>query len=196
MIDDATLRADLAKLKAGDNAPAVAGADAEIQALHKHYPDATVLTPPASTTTAVAEALGSVELAHLACHGCLRADNPTFSSLPLTDGPLTVHELDLRGIAPRRVVLASCEAAADTAYGGEEMLGFVSALLTRGTAGLVASPLQVSDLDTMPLMAELHRQLLKGARMAEALYAARQTIDRSDPTCLATWSAFTTYGAA
>ena len=176
--------------------PGLPGADAEIQTLHQHYPNATVLTPPASTTTAVADALGSVELAHLACHGSLRADNPTFSSLQLADGPLTVHELDLRGIAPHRVVLASCEAAADTAYVGEEMLGFVSALLTRGTAGLVASPIQISDLNTIPLMAELHRHLIKGARMAEALHAARQTIDRSDPTGLATWSAFTAYGAA
>jgi CHAT domain len=176
--------------------PGLPGADAEVQLLHQLYPDATVLTPPASTCTATADTLGCVELAHLACHGCLRADNPTFSSLQLADGPLTVHELDLRGIAPHRVVLASCEAAADTAYIGEEMLGFVSALLTRGTAGLIASPIQVSDLNTIPLMAELHRQMVKGARMAEALHAARQTVDQSDPAGLATWSAFTAYGAA
>jgi tetratricopeptide (TPR) repeat protein len=176
--------------------PGLPGADAEVQMLHQLYPHATVLTPPASTSTATADTLGYVELAHLACHGSLRADNPTFSALQLTDGPLTVHELDLRGIAPHRVVLASCEAAADTAYVGEEMLGFVSALLTRGTAGLIASPIQISDLNTIPLMAELHRQMVKGARMAEALHAARQTVDQSDPAGLATWSAFTAYGAA
>jgi tetratricopeptide (TPR) repeat protein len=176
--------------------PGLPGADAEVQVLHGHYPDATVLMPPASTTAAVADVLASVELAHLACHGNLRADNPTFSALELADGPLTVHELDLRGIAPRRVVLASCDAAADTAYVGEDMLGFVSALLSRGTAGLVASSVQVPDLETADLMAELHRQLIKGARMADALHAARQTIDASDPTSLATWSAFTVYGAA
>jgi tetratricopeptide (TPR) repeat protein len=172
------------------------GAEAEVKLLHQLYPDATVLTPLTSTGTATADTLGRVELAHLACHGWLRADNPTFSALQLADGPLTVHELDLRGIAPHRVVLASCEAAADTAYVGEEMLGFVSALLTRGTAGLIASPIQISDLNTIPLMAELHRQMVKGARMAEALYAARQTVDQSDPAGLATWSAFTAYGAA
>lgn len=176
--------------------PELPGADAEVQLLHQFYPDATVLTPPASTSTATADTLDCVELAHLACHGILRADNPTFSALKLADGPLTVHELDLRGIAPHRVVLASCEAAADTAYEGEEMLGFVSALLTRGTAGLIASPIQISDLNTIPFMAELHGQMVKGARMAEALHAARQTVDQSDPAGLATWSAFTAYGAA
>ena len=36
-------------------------------------------------------------LAHLACHGRLRADNPSFSALELVDGQLTVHELDRRG---------------------------------------------------------------------------------------------------
>ena len=169
---------------------------ASLWRLHQHYPNATVLTPPASTTTAVADTLGSVELAHLACHGTLRADNPTFSALQLADGPLTVHELDLLGIAPHRVLLASCDAAADTAYVGEEMFGFVSALLSRGTAGLIASSIQVPDLKTIDLMGELHRQMIKGRRMAEALHAARQTIDQSDPAGLATWSAFTAYGAA
>lgn len=176
--------------------PGLSGADAEVQMLRRHYPEATVLTPPASTTTAVADVLGSVELAHLACHGKLRADNPTFSALELADGPLTVHELDLRGIAPHRVVLASCDVAADTAYVGEEMLGFVSALLNRGTAGLIASSVQVPDLKTIDLMRELHLQMIKGNRMAEALHAARQTVDRSDPAGLATWSAFNAYGAA
>ena len=175
--------------------PGLPGADREIQVLHQHYPNATVLTPPASTTTAVADALGCVELAHLACHGTLRGDNPTFSALQLADGPLTVHELDLRGIAPHRVVLASCDAADDAAYVGEEMLGFVSALLSRGTAGLVASSIQVPDLNTIDLMTELHLQLIRGRRMADALHAARQTIDQSDPAGLATWSAFTAYGA-
>jgi tetratricopeptide (TPR) repeat protein len=176
--------------------PGLPGAGSEVQMLQQHYPNATVLTPPASTTTAVADTLGSVELAHLACHGTLRADNPTFSALQLADGPLTVHELDLRGIAPRRVVLASCDVAADTAYVGEEMLGFVSALLSRGTAGLIASSIQVPDLKTIDLMAELHRQLTNGRSMADALHAARQFIDRSDPPGFATWSAFTAYGAA
>lgn len=176
--------------------PGLPGADAEVQLLRQHYPNATILTPPASTTTMVASTLGSVELAHLACHGTLRADNPTFSALQLADGPLTVHELELRGIAPNRVVLASCDAAADTAYVGEEMLGFVSALLSRGTAGLVASSIQVPDLRTIDLMDELHRQMADGRRMSEALHAARRTIDRSDPAGLATWSAFTAYGAA
>lgn len=176
--------------------PKLPGAEAEVQLLHGLYPDATVLAPPASTTSATADTLGCVELAHLACHGCLRADNPTFSALELADGPLTVHELDLLSIAPHRVVLASCDAAADTAYVGEDMLGFVSALLSRRTAGLIASSIQVPDLKTIDLMAELHRQMIKGRRMAEALHAARQTIDRSCPSGLVTWAAFTAYGGA
>ena len=96
---------------------------------------ATVLEPPASTVAATVEALAGAGLAHLACHGRLRADNPSFSALELVDGQLTVHELDRRGIAPQQVVLAACDSAADVSFDGDELLGFVSALLARGTAG-------------------------------------------------------------
>ena len=81
----------------------------------------------------------AADLAHMACHGRLRADNPAFSSLQLHDGLLTLHEMEIRRIAPHRMVLAACDSAVDTAYEGNELLGFVSALMARGTCGLVAS---------------------------------------------------------
>ena len=96
------------------------------------HPGATLLLPEAAAVGAVVEALKGADLAHLACHGTLRQDNPTFSALEPTGGPLTVHELDTLGVAPRRVVLAACDSAADVAYDGGELLGFVSAHCWRG----------------------------------------------------------------
>jgi hypothetical protein len=53
-----------------------------------------------------------------------------------------------------------------------------------------------SDLEAVPLMRSLHRFLLRGATLAEALDAARATIDRADPRSFVNWCAFTAFGAA
>ena len=98
--------------------PDVPGGVREIELLGELYPDAVVLRPPDSTAGAVTAALAGADLAHLACHGRVRSDNPIFSSLLLSDGPLTVHELELRGAggrAPRRIVLAACESGSEVA---------------------------------------------------------------------------------
>lgn len=176
--------------------PELTGASAEIETLRGLHDRPVVLVPPSSTVSGVASALDGAALAHLACHGRLRSDNPTFSSLLLSDGLLTVHELDLRGIAPHRLILAACDSGAEVSYEGDEMLGFVSALMARGTAGLVASAVMVPDLETVPLMRCLHDLVLRGATLAEALCAARATIDLDDPSAFVTWCAFTAFGGA
>ena len=121
----------------------------------------------------VVAALADADLAHLACHGSPRADNPMFSSLLLADGPVTVQELHGAGVAPHRLVLASCHSGADVAYAGDEVLGFVSAMLAQGTAGVVASIAAVPDVAAVDLMLELHRGLRDGLTLARALHAAR-----------------------
>jgi hypothetical protein len=175
--------------------PDLPGAEGEAAAVAGCHPAATVLVPPKSTTETVLAAMQEADLVHLACHGFLRGDNPTFSALDVCDGRVTVQELDLRGIAPHRVVLAACDSAADVAYAGDELLGFVSALLARGTAGLVASTVAVGDTEAVPLMRALHERIAAGAGMAEALHAARAGVDRDDPRGFVNWCAFTAYGA-
>ncbi len=175
--------------------PGLPGAEQEVEEVARSHPEAVVLMPPKSTADAVLEAMSEAGLVHLACHGLLRADNPTFSALEVTDGRLTVHELDLRGIAPRRIVLAACDSAADVGYAGDELVGFVSALLARGTAGIVASVVAVGDVEAVGLMRELHAGLAAGATMADALHAARAAADVTDPRQFVNWCAFTAYGA-
>ena len=175
--------------------PGLPGAEAEVEAVAAGHPGATVLVPPQSTAQAVIDAIAGSDLVHLACHGLLRADNPTFSALEVTDGRLTVHELDLRGIAPHRVVLAACDSAADVSYAGDELVGFVSALLARGTAGLVASVVAVPDVEAVGLMRAMHRRIAAGDTMAVALHAARAEQDVDDPRGFVNWCAFTAYGA-
>lgn len=176
--------------------PGLPGATAEIDRLRRLYPDATVLSPPDSTAPAVLDRVDGAGLVHLACHGRLRADNPLFSSLVLSDGPLTVQELQTSGVAPHRLVLASCQSGADVSYAGDEVLGFISSLLARGTAGVVASVAAVPDVAAVDLMCELHEQLAGGRTLAHALYAARGSLSRTDPAAYVNWCTFTAYGAA
>ncbi len=194
-----TLQAPLEVDRAGTvlvAGPGLPGAVGEIDALAALHADAEVLQPPDSTVAEVARALERADLAHLACHCRLRADSPAFSSLQLSDGPLSVHEIDLRGRSPRRVVLAACDSAADVGLEGEQLLGFVSALLSRGTAALVASVVPVPDADAVTLMCALHDGLRRGESMATALHAARGSLDRDDPRTFVAWCAFSAFGAA
>jgi tetratricopeptide (TPR) repeat protein len=186
-------RGDGVVLVAGPDLP---GAVAEVDSLTGIHPAATSITPPASTADTVAGALAGADLAHLACHGTLRADNPMFSSLLLSDGPLTVQEAYARGLAPHRLVLASCESGSQVSYAGDEVLGFVSALLARGTAGILASTAVVPDVEAVDLMTAVHRGLARGATLARALHEARAATNLEDPGHYVNWCTFSAHGAA
>jgi tetratricopeptide (TPR) repeat protein len=176
--------------------PWLDGAVEEVQALAERHAQALVLVPPESGVEAVRKAIDGVALAHLSCHGEVRADNPTFSSLLLADGRLTLHEIDRRAGAPHRLVLAACDVGGSVTYPGNEVLGFIGTLLTRGTAGVVGSTTLVLDSHVTPLMLALHDGIRAGQTLAEALYAARAATDLTDPRAYPAWCTFTAYGAA
>ena len=180
-------------LAAGPQLPA---ATREVHRLSEVHELSEVLSPPESTVRRVAEALEGASTAHFACHGVVRADNPMFSGLLLSDGYLTVQELELRDLAPYRVVLAACESSADISYTGGELLGFVSALIARGTAGVLGSIQLVPDEATAGFMLRVHEQLRGDATLATALHTARGQVDPDDPSDLVNWCSFTAYGAA
>jgi CHAT domain-containing protein len=197
----ATSRAAPAARDAGPGVALVAGPDlpgaiGEVESLAGLYAPARCLMPPASTADAVAGALAGADLAHLACHGLLRADNPMFSSLLLSDGPMTLQEIYARGLAPRRLVLASCQSGSQASYAGDEVLGFVGALLARGTAGILASAAVVPDVPAAGLMTAVHRRLSRGATLARALHEAREAQDTEDPGSFVNWCTFNAHGAA
>ncbi|GIJ24812.1 CHAT domain-containing protein [Micromonospora lutea] len=176
--------------------PNLVGAVAEVQALEVRHPRAAALLPPQSTVEAVVAALRQADLAHLACHGHLRSDSPLFSALELSDGPLTVYELHSRAVAPHRVVLAACDSGVERDYEGDEVLGFVSALMAGGAAGVIASGVPLPDGTSLALMPRLHDRIVGGASLADALWAVRATDPPAAPADFVTWCGLTAYGAA
>jgi hypothetical protein len=139
----------------------------EVARLYRTSP----LLPPVSTADAVLDRLDGAALAHFAAHGRLSAENPLFSHLLLADGPLWVYDLDRLHQAPHTVVLASCDSARGMQYAGDEVVGVGTTLLVRGTTQLVAPVVPILDVDTLPVMTELHRRLAAGQPPAVALAA-------------------------
>jgi CHAT domain-containing protein/Tfp pilus assembly protein PilF len=161
--------------------PGLPHAEAEVAALAGRHPGATVLTPASATVASVAAALETAQLAHVASHGTFRADNPLFSALELTDGPLTVYDLERLRSAPRDMVLSACDAGVTAVRPGDELMGFSGALLSLGTSALVASVVPVPDEPTRRLMLALHERLAAGCEPAAALAQARvDALDTSD----------------
>ena len=177
--------------------PRLAHADQEVDRLADVYrgrPLTCLHGPDATCTTVLAEMDGA-GVAHLACHGQVRADNPLFSSLELGDGLLTVYDLEGLHAAPHRLVLSACEVGLSDVRPGEEVMGLAAALLSLGTRSVVASVLPVRDADVGQIMVELHRRLATGADAATALAAVRGGTEPGSAEWLAA-SSFTCFGAA
>jgi tetratricopeptide (TPR) repeat protein len=156
--------------------PGLSTGDAEIRRLAAQYPDAVVLADGGAVAERVMAAMDGAWLVHVAAHGTFRADSPLFSAIELDDGPLTVYDLERLRRAPYRVLLSSCNSAVGVAVGADELLGLVSALISLGSAGVVASVVPVNDPATVPLMLALHDHLRAGSGLAEALALARYAV--------------------
>jgi tetratricopeptide (TPR) repeat protein len=175
--------------------PGLEGAAAEIDQLAGTYPAAVRLDGPAATVESALTALDGADVAHVAAHGTLRGDNPLFSALALSDGPLTAYDLERLRRAPRLVLLPACQSGAGQVHAGDEVMGLTSALFALGTRTAVATVVPVPDAATRPLMVALHRGLRRGLPTAAALAAAQEGTDRSDPVALAAAGGFVCYGA-
>ena len=127
-----------------------------------------MLTGGDATADAVLAAIGKSDLAHLACHGSYRADNPLFSTLRLHDGPLTAYDLERCPAMPRTVVLSACNVAMGVPAGGGALLGLATSLMTFGAGSVIAPLTPVSDEHVVPVMGRLHGGLLAGLAPAQA----------------------------
>ena len=174
--------------------PRLATGAAEVRHLVAQYPDAVVLADGAATAERVMAAMDGAWLVHMAAHGTFRSDSPLFSAIELDDGPLTVYDLERLKQAPYHVVLSSCSSAVGLPVGADELLGLVSALISLGSAGVVASVVPVNDPATVPLMTALHEHLRAGADLAGALTLARQAVG-DDSVAQATAYSFIALGS-
>lgn len=142
----------------------------ELAALRRLHPHAIVLDGADARAERVRDAMDGAELVHIAAHGEFREGNPLFSRLLLADGPLMVHDLDELTAPPRRIVLSACDIG--RAGEGDAVLGMAGALLSLGTATVVAAVAPVRDAATPDFMTAFHTALAAGLSPARALAGA------------------------
>jgi tetratricopeptide (TPR) repeat protein len=173
--------------------PRLDEAEREVLDVARSYADAAVLTGSAATAHAVITALAGATVAHLACHGRIRYDNPLWSSLELVDGPLYVHDLERASRTPPFVVLSGCETGVGV-RAGDELLGLSAAFLARGTRSLVAAICPLPDtVATRETMTALHERISRGATPAAALAELSAAAERDEHALLA--SCLSCFGA-
>ncbi|MBN6052405.1 CHAT domain-containing protein, partial [Nonomuraea sp. RK-328] len=160
--------------------PGLPGALGEAEAVARvHGVDA--LTGADAGAEAVLAGLDGARLAHLAAHGRLHAAHPLFSSLHLSDGPLTLYDLERLRRAPRVVVLAACESGRSIVRAGDELLGLSATFLAHGARTVIASVVPVPDDETASPMVALHRLLSAGHSAATALAEAQREVSGDMP---------------
>ena len=152
--------------------PGLRRAEAEVGALARLHPGATVLSGPDATPAATAAAWVGARVVHVAAHGRHQQENPLFSSLELAGGPLMGYDLHRLYRPAALVVLAACDLGLADVRPGDETVGMTSALLAAGTSTVVAAVARVADESAAGLMTRFHTAYRRGRGPATALAEA------------------------
>jgi tetratricopeptide (TPR) repeat protein len=156
----------------GIDDPGLPSVPHEVEAIKSSWASASVEVGPRATARVLRKHVGSFDVLHLATHGVFRADNPSFSSIKLTDAWLTVRDLGEIARGAQMVTLSACETGVNGITAGDEVLGLTRGLLSAGCSSVVASLWTVSDESTARLMERFYASLRLGAAPSAALRAA------------------------
>ena len=181
------------------------GAETEVAAAAKVYPEHSVLTGQHATKNAFLNAVGTHEVVHFGGHAFANAEYPMLSRRVFanrSDGTeefLFAHELSrVRFERTRLVVLAACSTAVGGISRGEGAISVARPFLAGGVPLVIASQWDVDDQATRALFIEFHRTLARTNDPVGALRAAQLALLRSGKPTLASpasWGAFIALGS-
>jgi len=123
---------------------------------------------------------GTAQIIHLATHSEFRPEAPLFSTLYLSDGPLTATDIFNLELNASLVTLSACQTGTNAVGGGDELVGLSRAFLYAGAASLVLSLWQVADQATAQLMDRFYQALQDGQRKPAALRQAQLALLHGD----------------
>jgi CHAT domain-containing protein len=151
----------------------------EARQVTKRLQGTSLLEGEATRTNLEAQA-GTARVIHLATHGEFRPEAPLFSTLYLSDGPLTATDVFNLELNASLVTLSACQTGTSAIGGGDELVGFSRAFLYAGAASLLLSLWRVEDQATAQLMDRFYQALLDGQSKPAALRQAQLALLRGD----------------
>jgi len=156
-VSPATVARGTGAVVVGVGAPELPGVAREVADVADALATDRVLVGPAATRAAVAEALATADVVHVAGHGWDAGEAPPLAGIRLADGWFTAADLPASGVAARLVVLAACRTGRVAGPAGLAWGGLVQALLTRGARRVVWTLDDVDDRAAAAVMASFHR---------------------------------------
>ena len=137
---------------------------------------------------------GEAKLWHFSGHAYMRAENPFYSYLALSDGPLFAADLRLKSVTVGLVTLAACRSGQQVAVPGEESDGLVRSMLEMGARNVLAGYWPVSDKSTALWMGTFYEGYFGSKSLSEAFRLASVRVREEFPSAYH-WAAFAVHGA-
>src|SRR5438105_4745456 len=186
------------------DAPPLANADNESNAIATLYPRHTVVSGVEATCDRVRSLIADFAVVHFAAHTARNDERVSQSALLLAPSPADHGELRLGEIASRRmaktrlVVLAACSSAvADRRSDGAESLA--SAFIAAGVPTVVATLADVDDAATSRVMEAFHERFRASRAAASSARSAIRSEIRDSSGRIRIplrWSSFTVVGGS
>jgi CHAT domain-containing protein len=82
---------------------------------------------------------------------------------------LMAYDLERLSKTPKTVVLSCCDLGAANSQGAFGLMGFSGALVSRGSREVVGALLPVSDEMSLPVMVGLHKAMISGLSVSQAV---------------------------
>lgn len=136
----------------------------------------------------------TARLWHYAGHAQLNRENPFYSSLALSDGPLFAADFRLRNNKVWLATIAACQSGAQPSLPGEEATGLVRSLLEMGARNVVAGHWPVADRSTAQWMGAFYQEVFGGEKLPGAVQRASRQV-REQFGSAYHWAAFALFGA-
>jgi tetratricopeptide (TPR) repeat protein len=142
-------------------------------AVRKVYPQCEVFRSRAEVTKSWSRPW---DLVHVVGHAHYRTDNPMFSALEFSDGPIYASEIARSGLRTRVACLSACETGRLSLELREEPNGIVRAFLGCGAQSVLASLWPLDDEAASIFFQSLYTQSSFGTNLPQAVQEARRFV--------------------
>jgi CHAT domain-containing protein len=117
-----------------------------------------------------------LKVMHFSCHGAFDKQNPLHSAILLADGGFTIRSWLALQLQADLVTLSACQLAQSASLGGEEMAGFVQAILISGGRSALLGLWNVNAFITKELMERFYRNWFNKDLSMTKAQALRQAV--------------------